>query len=163
MVNQHASPGLTHIETRPTSSHLPSLRDIRTSNGQQLHNDDPDACTVLGELISFVSATFTNQAHMGGMTTAVADYLAWARRAPDVNYPLILQILEARLRETAKIANTKHWVEFQNLQASLGKSETFKRKLSMLENELKNAESDTTDYFNTHYDIHSTVDLQLRS
>ncbi|KAA8648637.1 uncharacterized protein ATNIH1004_004522 [Aspergillus tanneri] len=57
------------------------------------------------------------------MTTTVAEYLTWARQNPDVNYPQFLKILKCRVRETAKLANNKHWVEFQNLKASLGSVE----------------------------------------
>ncbi|KAF4236333.1 hypothetical protein CNMCM8980_003095 [Aspergillus fumigatiaffinis] len=159
------------LEARPPSPCLPTLRVIRALNGQQLqqqHQPGPpqpldDGCAILRELIRYVSATFTNQVYIAGMTTAVAEYLAWARRTPDINYSQILEILEARLRETANLANTKQWADFQNLQASLGNLDAYKWKLGLLEHELQAAEADISTFFTTHYDIRSALDLQRRS
>ncbi|GAB1214364.1 hypothetical protein ATERTT37_003526 [Aspergillus terreus] len=158
------------LEGHPLSPCLPTLRAIRALNGQQLQQQTQrggsqspdDGGIILRELIRFVSATFTNQVYVGGMTTAVAEYLAWARRTPDINYSQVLEILEARLRETATLANTKYWLEFQNLQTSLGNLDAYKWKLGVLEHELQAAEADISTFFGTNYDIHSALELQRR-
>ncbi|KKK13009.1 hypothetical protein ARAM_001881 [Aspergillus rambellii] len=158
-------------EVRPPSPRLPTLRTIRALNGdhqwQQQLQDPPqrnDECTVLRELIRFVSATSANEAYIAGITTAVAEYLVWARRMTlDINQTFqILDILVARLQETANLANTARWVEFRNLQTALGETGAWKLKLGVLEHELQAAEADISTFFSTQYDIHLELDSQRR-
>ena len=158
---------------RPPSPRLPPLRAIRASNidrqwnQHQLHNQPQrnDDCAVFGGLSRFVTAISTNEAHIAGMTTAVAEYLMWARRMTlDIKQTFqILDVLVARLQETANLANTRRWMEFQNLKETLGETNPFKWKLGELEHELQTADADTTNFFSTDYDIHLELDSQRRS
>lgn len=121
----------------PSGLSIPSLREVRAWNEQLMgKNDDLDACTILHELTAFFTTIFTNQAHVSGISNTIADYMAWARQAPNINQLSMLEILETRVREVANLAATRHWLAFHNLQKSLSKSETFKQKLSLLEKEL---------------------------
>ncbi|KAI9370399.1 hypothetical protein BJX61DRAFT_96202 [Aspergillus egyptiacus] len=152
----------TPLDTRPPSPLLPSLRSIRAMNAQP-PPPGSDGCAVLRELIRFVSSTLPDRFYIAGMTTAVAEYLAWARRNPDVNVTQFLETLEARLRETANLANTKHWAEFQTLKAALSKVDAYKWKMGLLEHELQMVEAGISEFFSTSYDIHSALALQRRS
>ncbi|OCK75781.1 hypothetical protein K432DRAFT_396987 [Lepidopterella palustris CBS 459.81] len=127
----------------PTSPQLPSLRDIRAWNGQQQQlqmstapEADPDAATVFREFAVFVSAVFSIQADIVGVTSAVSEYLAWARKNSVTNYPVMLETLEVRVREIADATSSKHWVAFKQAKQSLGKSENFRRQLKALEGDL---------------------------
>lgn len=148
----------------PTGLSLPSLREVRAWNEQSMgKHDDPDACTVLRELTALFTTIFTNQAHITGISNTIADYMAWARQAPNVNQSSTLEILETRVREVANLAATRHWLAFHDLQKSLGKSETFKQKLSLLEKELMSGASEMAYFFSTQYNIQSELCHQRRS
>lgn len=157
-------PTADEVTEPPTGLSLPSLREVRAWNEQSMggHEDNPDACTVLRELTILFTTISTNQAHITGISKTIADYMAWARQAPNVNQSSTLEILETRVREVANLAATWHWLAFHDLQKSLGKSETFRQKLGLLEKELMSGTSEIAYFFSTQYNIQSELSHQRR-
>jgi hypothetical protein len=92
--------------------------------------------------------------------STVAEYLAWARKAPDVNHSLVLQTLEARVRETVDAAASNHWAAFQRFKKALSDRDCARKGLDALENDLKQEATDTAEFFKTHYDIQFALSQQ---
>ncbi|KAF2968629.1 hypothetical protein GQX73_g4969 [Xylaria multiplex] len=73
---------------------MPSLREIRIVNGSSTSATSPppspsgrghraeDANHILAELTAFGMAVFNTQAEIAGISSVVAEYLEWMRKAP---------------------------------------------------------------------------------
>ncbi|KAI9164124.1 hypothetical protein HJFPF1_05761 [Paramyrothecium foliicola] len=145
---------------------LPSLNEIRALNGNA--RDNPDGPTqialdsrfkkVLAEFGDLLSSVFSTEAEIAGLSSAVADYLSWARKSPDhADYPAVLQVLETRVRELNQLASTRYWAAFKHMRASFGRDECIQEHLRSLETGLIDQNVKTMQFFHEDYDISSPL------
>ena len=154
---------------------LPSLREIRELNstpksppssifdisrpdhGEPAENNG----RILLELQAFFSTIVSTQAEMAGISSAVAEYLAWVRKVPGMpgtpNCAAILDILETRVRELHEMAESRHWAAWRQALEKLDVNGT---DMGMFETEMQNRTAETSDYFHVGYDIRRTLQEQ---
>ncbi|TGJ86900.1 hypothetical protein E0Z10_g1871 [Xylaria hypoxylon] len=106
-------------------SHMPALREIRVKNVPGSPNiaqkrRPPADCEqldvffeALGEFLAAISKT---QSEVGGISSVVAEYINWMQKGPMTipsgssitNFAMMLQRLEARVKEVHDLAETRH-------------------------------------------------------
>jgi len=153
----------------PRINSLPNLTELRAMNSQNGSGtdsaseiprclDNGDLNSIVGPLTEFFSSIFAIQADLTGVSSAVAEYLAWVRTSPGrAENIIVLEILEARVRELNQIASTKHWAALKSLIASMDKSSCWCSLLRKTETDLKDKNTKTGQFFHEGYHIDSTL------
>ncbi|KAI1136387.1 hypothetical protein F5Y05DRAFT_415157 [Hypoxylon sp. FL0543] len=157
----------------PVSTTLPSLNELRAMNSQHGSIDLGTGCdmtfgvetgdtsSITTSLLELMSAFFSIQADITGLSSAVAEYLAWVRKSPSkADNSTVLEILEARVRELNQIASTRHWAAFKHMHASIGTGDPFHVALRKLETDLMDRSIKTMHFFHDRYDITTTLGEQ---
>ncbi|KAI4250855.1 MAG: hypothetical protein LQ352_005211 [Teloschistes flavicans] len=120
---------------------IPSLREIRAINSISTSsrssntneetgepaNETNSTQQVLAQLKSFSFTIFTTQAEIAGISSAVAEYLAWLKKVPGlpkapIDTTAVLETLEARARELQEMAEEKHWFAWKKMLENLDSS-----------------------------------------
>ncbi|OTA96529.1 hypothetical protein M434DRAFT_27667 [Hypoxylon sp. CO27-5] len=154
----------------PVSTTLPSLNELRAMNSQHgsidlgsgcdlgFVTDTGDTSAITTPLLDLMSSFFAIQADITGLSSAVAEYLAWVRKSPSkAENATVLEILEARVRELNQIASTRHWTAFKHMHASIGTGDQFHVLLRKLETDLMDRSIKTMHFFHDRYDITTTL------
>ncbi|KAJ2991315.1 hypothetical protein NUW58_g2560 [Xylaria curta] len=159
---------------------MPSLREIRIANGSSTSATSPppspsgrgqradDANHILAELTAFGMVVFNTQAEIAGISSVVAEYLEWMRKAPPTNgqgspkpNPAVLETLETRLRELNLIAGTRHLEAWRQSVTRLERIPGVGAMLNLFDNEMQRRSGETAEFFQTGYDICSPLPEQL--
>ncbi|KAI1822706.1 hypothetical protein F4861DRAFT_378237 [Xylaria intraflava] len=159
---------------------MPSLREVRIVNGSSAstpsssssssssngrgHRPD-DANHILAEFTAFGMAVFNTQAEIAGISSVVAEYLEWIRRAPDTSEHgdgqqaalkanmVVLEALETRVRELNAMACTKHLEAWRQSVYRLERIPGVGAMLNLFDNEMLRRSGETAKFFQTGYDI----------
>ncbi|KAI1810719.1 hypothetical protein GGS20DRAFT_157477 [Poronia punctata] len=171
--------------------HVPSLRDVRLMNGSSTSTTSPppspgprpsrpdDANHILAEFTAFSMAVFSTQAEIAGISSVVAEYLSWMRKAttaadPSGNEkvgekeqesslktsPAVLEALEMRLREVNALASTKHMEAWRQSINRLERLSGVGAMLHLFDGEMHRRSGETADFFRTSYDISKPLSEQ---
>lgn len=147
---------------------LPSLREIRELNSTPLQIYDmceldkgesaENHSRILEEIQSFFTAIVSTRSEIAGISSAVAEYLAWVRRVPGMprepNCAAVLGILETRVPELHEVAENRQWAAWRQ---ALEKLDVTRTELNMFETETHNGIAETVEYFHVSYDIDETM------
>ncbi|OTB00784.1 hypothetical protein M426DRAFT_324024 [Hypoxylon sp. CI-4A] len=154
----------------PPACPLPSLNELRAMNnhidGMDLSTgcdmsygmENGDSALIATSLIDLVSSFFSIQADITGLSSAVAEYLAWVRKSPaKADNTTVLEILETRVRELNQIASTRHWAAFKHMHASFGTGDSYHALLRKVETDLMEKSIKSMHFFHDRYDITTTL------
>lgn len=163
-----------------THRQMPSLREVRIVNGASVSTTSPppspsgrgtradDANHILAELTAFGMVVFNTQAEIAGISSVVAEYLEWLRRAPPTNgqgtpkaNPAVLETLETRVRELNALAGTRHMEAWRQSVNRLERIPGVGPMLNLFDNEMNRRSGETAEFFHTGYDICSPLAEQL--
>lgn len=154
---------------------LPSLQEIREQNStsspsfssvfdnpkSEKGEDAENSSRILAELQAFSLAIFVTQAEIAGISSAVAEYLAWVRKTSEMprtpNYARVLDVLETRVRELHEMAKSRHWAAWRQI---LEKLDGMGSQLSMFGAEMQTRTAETAQYFHASYDINKAMQEQ---
>ena len=161
---------------------IPTLQEVRALNStstlsptspfpnpdheiDEQHADTTSLHQVLSEFQAFCMAIFVTQAEIAGMSSAVAEYLAWLRKVPGLpKVPMdrgsVLETLEARVRELQEMAEEKHWMAWKSMLEKLDGSRG-SHLLGDIEAEMRNRTAAVGQEFHTSYDIEKTMQEQI--
>ncbi|KAI1261885.1 hypothetical protein F5Y18DRAFT_189016 [Xylariaceae sp. FL1019] len=158
--------------------HMPALQEVRALNGSSTSTTPPpsspagnfgggDANHILAELTAFGMVVFNTQAEIAGISSVVAEYLEWMRKAPPgqgspKENPAVLEALERRIREVNALANAKHMEAWRRSVQRLEKLPGVGAMLNIFDGEMQRRSAETADFFHTNYDICSTLPEQIR-
>ncbi|TGJ81521.1 hypothetical protein E0Z10_g7241 [Xylaria hypoxylon] len=152
---------------------MPSLREVRIVNGSSTTMTSPppspsgrghraeDANHILAELTAFGMDVFNTQAEIAGISSVVAEYLEWMRKAPPTNVgqgspkenPAVLEALETRVRELNAMAGTRHMEAWRQSVNRLERIPGVGAMLNLFDNEMQRRSGETAEFFHTNYDI----------
>ncbi|KAI0105149.1 hypothetical protein F4776DRAFT_647445 [Hypoxylon sp. NC0597] len=156
----------------PRSPMLPNLNGLRALNeggisGSSMipstpysidHGESRQTLDLFSDLLSEI---FIAQADISGLSSAVAEYLSWARKTPGIGeISLILETLETRVRELNHMASTRHWAAFKHMCASAGKIQPVQNQLRRIEMDLTAKTMKAMELFHGNYDICSPLSEQ---
>lgn len=175
----------------PTSEHqprsyMPSLREVRALNNMSTSNDSPPSLSspnsrpdeevrserhhkVNIELMKFCASVLATQAEMAGISSVVAEYLAWVRKKPsrpatgaalEANWAVILETLESRVQELHTMAETRHRVFWEEMVAKL-KNDGSDAQLSAFEAEVRGRTEKIKQFFQESYDVSIPLPEQM--
>ncbi|KAI1408415.1 hypothetical protein F5Y13DRAFT_172371 [Hypoxylon sp. FL1857] len=156
----------------PRSPMLPNLNGIRALNEGSMSGssivpatpysmDNGDSRQTLDLFADLLSEIFITQADISGLSSAVAEYLSWARKTPGTGeISLILETLETRVRELNHMASTRHWAAFRNMCASASKMQPVQMQLKRMEMDLTAKTVKAMELFHGNYDICSPLTEQ---
>ena len=167
-----SSSGLQSVSSSTTRSHescqIPSLKELRAledphDNASQLKDglEGNDYKAVMPGLYPFVSSIFATQAQINGISSAIAQYLAWVRKGLpgssqetlQTKWVPVLQILETRTRELHHLSKTNHWMSLKRLQESIESVESVRVEFSRLYTELLEQTATKDNFFRDNYNI----------
>ncbi|KAI1312021.1 hypothetical protein F5Y03DRAFT_262238 [Xylaria venustula] len=185
-IDEMSGPSTTPSSYRRESvySHrqMPSLREVRIVNGSSTATTSPppspsgrgyradDANHILAELTAFGMAVFNTQAEIAGISSVVAEYLEWMRKAPPMANgqgsspkanPAVLETLETRVRELNALANSRHMEAWRQSFNRLERLPGVGAMLNLFDNEMQRRSGETAEFFHTNYDICSPLNEQL--
>ncbi|KAJ8116386.1 hypothetical protein ONZ43_g4453 [Nemania bipapillata] len=169
---------------------MPSLREVRIVNGgasastatsspppspsgRGCRGRADDANHILAELTAFGMAVFNTQAEIAGISSVVAEYLEWMRKAPATTMsggggqgspkanPAVLEALETRVRELNAMAGTRHMDAWRQSVNRLERIPGVGAMLNLFDNEMQRRSGETAEFFHTGYDICSPLSEQL--
>ncbi|KAI0842700.1 hypothetical protein F5Y06DRAFT_133277 [Hypoxylon sp. FL0890] len=156
----------------PRSPILPNLNGLRALNEGSMTGssiipatpysmDTGDSRQTMDLFADLLSEIFIAQADISGLSSAVAEYLSWARKTPGTGeISLILETLETRVRELNHIASTRHWAAFKHMCASAAKMQPLQNQLRRMEMDLTGKTMKAMELFHGNYDICSSLSEQ---
>ncbi|EHY54985.1 hypothetical protein HRR83_005757 [Exophiala dermatitidis] len=170
-----SSTGSSSSPTLPDGSS--TTAEVAAATAAVLANEAPQNVgasmpTVLAE---FSSSVFHSQAEIAGMSSAVADYIAWMRKVPTgiapPNTTLVhanmLEAIESRLREMKDIAQTKPLVAFRNMLSSLQAigpmGPSVCESLGHLERDFERQSAEVAHFFQTRYNACAALSEQAQN
>ncbi|KAI5924966.1 hypothetical protein F4810DRAFT_104944 [Camillea tinctor] len=152
--------------------HMPSLREVRAINSSSTSTTPPpsspgcrsprgeDVGKVLAELTSFGMAVFNTQAEIAGISSVVAEYLEWMRKASPVTGPglpkpnlTVLEALETRVREVHSMATSRHLEAWRQTISMLERVDGVGAMLNLFDAEIQRRTAETAEFFQTSYDV----------
>jgi hypothetical protein len=120
-----------------------------------MHNE------TFGELMSTI---FDTQADIIGISSAIAEYLLWARRYPaKFNMSTTWDVIDERLRELTQLASTRHWLALKHAMSSVDSADVLHDRLTQLETDLIRKTIRRTDVFRENYDVRLSLSGQRES
>ncbi len=137
--------------------------------------DDINPQRMASLLAAFSSSVFQSQAEIAGISSAVAEYIAWMRKVPtgiappntSLVYVNVLEAVENRLREMREIAETRPRAAFRDMVAalqSLGPTGvSMCDALAHLEDDFERQSADVTNFFQTRYNACAALSEQTHS
>ena len=186
MLSSNGNNALSLHQGRAPRSHMPSLREVRELNRLPCLDDSPISLalsssradeTVASEnyrrtnigLMNFCSAAFATQTEIAGISSAVAEYLAWVRKktfrspvgaTPEANLALMLETLELRVRELHEMAETRHWTAWEQVMTAL-KKDGLDAQFSAFEGEMQEQTDQAKQFFQENYDVTVPLSEQM--
>jgi hypothetical protein len=107
---------------------------------------------------------FNTQAEIAGISSVVAEYLEWVRKALPTNAqgsskanPAVLEALETRVRELNAMASTRHLEAWRQSVNRLERIPGMGAMLNLFDGEMQRRSCETADFFHTSYDICSPL------
>ncbi|KAI1422033.1 hypothetical protein F5Y12DRAFT_656544 [Xylaria sp. FL1777] len=180
MSGPSTTPSTFRRESVYSHRQMPSLREVRIVNGSSTSTTSPppspsgrghradDANHILAELTAFGMAVFNTQAEIAGISSVVAEYLEWMRKAPPTNgqrppkeNPAVLETLETRVRELNALASTRHMEAWRQSVNRLERIPGVGAMLNLFDNEMQRRSGETAEFFQANYDICSPLAEQL--
>ena len=170
-----------HIR-RAGGANIPSLREIRALNSISVSsscsnptqemceqgNGNSSAQQVLAQLQAFSSTIFITQAEIAGISSAVAEYLAWLKKVPGLpkvptDSTALLETLEARVQEMQEMAEEKHWQAWRMMLEKLDDTSTgeYAHLLSECEAEMRKRTAEVAQDFHAGYDVGKAMQEQI--
>ncbi|KAL8911263.1 MAG: hypothetical protein Q9171_003561 [Xanthocarpia ochracea] len=170
-----------HIR-RAGGANIPSLREIRALNSISVSsscsnpteiceqgNGNSSTQQVLAQLQAFSSTIFITQAEIAGISSAVAEYLAWLKKVPGLpkvptDSTALLETLEARVREMQEMAEEKHWQAWKMMLEKLDDTSTgggYAHLLSECEAEMRKRTAEVAQDFHASYDVGKAMQEQI--
>ncbi|KAL8861952.1 MAG: hypothetical protein Q9178_001822 [Gyalolechia marmorata] len=167
---------------RAGGANIPSLREIRALNTisgssscsdptqEMCEQGDGNSSTqqVLAQLQAFSSTIFITQAEIAGISSAVAEYLAWLKKIPGLpkvptDSTALLETLEARVREMQEMAEEKHWQAWKMMLERLDETSTggYAHLLSECEAEMRKRTAEVAQDFHAGYDVGKAMREQI--
>lgn len=164
-----------HQSAKYSPGQIPTLQEIRAINSTSssslsslLSSSETCGCDqgeevsrILCELMDFSWAIFRTQAEIAGISSVVAEYLAWIRNVPDMantsQGEAVLSTLEARLRELHEMADKQHWAAWRRM---LEKLEVIGEPLGVFEAQAQKRSAEIAQYYLANYDAQKTLDEQ---
>lgn len=171
---------------RQSARSLPSLSEIRAHNSMfspglsmqgQLTGSGSSIATGSGgaedarrrtreELRVYANATSKAFVELAGISSAVAEYLAWLRQSAVLAHQLpgglefssVVETLESRMKELHDLAGSKSRTAWRRLTESMDQLGV---NLSTLQSEIDKRSSEQSIWFQTSYDIARPLDQQL--
>ncbi|KAI1500398.1 hypothetical protein F5X99DRAFT_238582 [Biscogniauxia marginata] len=159
--------------------HMPSLREVRAINSSSTSTTPPpsspscrsprgeDVGKVLAELTSFGMAIFSTQAEIAGISSVVAEYLEWMRKAsaaaaPGIFKPnlAVLEALETRVREIHHMATSRHLEAWRQSISMLERVDGVGSMLNLFDGEIQRRTAETAEFFQTSYQVSSALTEQ---
>lgn len=156
--------------------HVPSLQEVRalnsTSSSSSLSlfptnkSDQLEHAEKLGRILSefqaFSSSIFRTQVEIAAISSAVAEYLAWVRKAPGMprspNSAAVLETLEVRIRELHDMAENRHWAAWGQMIEKLDGMET---QLCVFTSEMQRLTAERMQHLHTSYDVGKAMQEQV--
>lgn len=123
-----------------------------------------DNYKIIKELGNFSSAIFAIQADMSGISSAVADYLAWARTSPSRasrTDDFVLATLETRVRELHEMAETRHRAAWMQLIGRLENLDGVDAELKVLDGAIQRYIKKTKHFFESNYNVSVMLSEQI--
>ncbi|KAI3336498.1 hypothetical protein HD806DRAFT_7992 [Xylariaceae sp. AK1471] len=167
-------------ESYHSHRYMPSLQEVRIVNGSSTsatspppspsgRSHTPDGTNhILAELTTFGMAVFNTQAEIAGISSVVAEYLEWMRKAPPTNgqgspkaNPAVLEALETRVRELNVMAGTRHMEAWRQSINRLERIPGVGAMLNVFDGEMQRRSSEMANFFHTSYDICQPLPEQL--
>lgn len=153
--------------------HMPSLQELRALKDHpepvsplslQSKTDsiiNTDCNTVISGLMPFVSGTFETHTELAGISSAIAEYLAWMRRSLTTppqeslkeKWEPVLQVLEERTREMHHLSKTSHWALWRQLQDVIEGVDGVGPEVTRLSSEIAQHIAKRDSFFQNNYDI----------
>lgn len=158
---------------------MPSLREIRALNSvptlsstssfqTQQQEMRSSSQQLLAHVQNFSTAIFITQTQIAGVSSAVAEYLAWLRQnstLPKVptDSLAVLETLETRVREVHEMAEEKHWVAWKQLVEQLHGIDggSCSEALGEMEAVMRQRTAEAAQDFHDNYDVGKTVQEQM--
>lgn len=161
--------------------HVPSLEEIRAHAAQvssppaatlppdPIPDKSEDLPRIMAELGSLWSTLSTTQAEIAGISSIMAEYLAYMRKplmaaagyAGNGHNQALLGTLEKRAREIREMAATKHMEAWSQLYERLGAVESIGEQLQQLMASSESRAHETAHFFRSSYDIRVALDEQV--
>ncbi len=126
-------------------------------------------------LADFSASVFQSQAEIAGISSAVAEYIAWMRKVPagiappntSLVYVNVLEAVEDRLRETREIAQTRPRAAFRDMVAALQAlgpaGASMCDSLAHLEEDFERQSADVANFFQTRYNACAALSEQRQN
>ena len=178
MISSEGNNAFSLHQGREPRSNMPSLREVRALNRLPSLDGSPpplalpnskadggeqseDCRRINSELTSFCSAVFATQAEIAGISSVVAEYLAWVHKRPprsaggaalEANWAVVLETLELRIRELHDMAETRHWAAWEQMMAML-KTDGLDAQFSAFEGKVQERTEKTKQFFQESYDV----------
>lgn len=163
---------------------IPSLQEIRALNSistlssaspfpnsyqekSEQHAETTSSQQVLAELQAFCSTIFISQAKIAGISSAVAEYLAWLRKVPGLpkvptDSAALLETLETRVRELQDMAEEEHFLAWKVMLEKLdGIGGGGSQSLGEFEAELRKCTAEVAREFHVSYDVEKAMREQM--
>ncbi|KAH6645362.1 hypothetical protein BKA67DRAFT_541591 [Truncatella angustata] len=160
---------------------IPSLQELRQLNsvptpgsfnnyhwsppiqGSQPFQKGAESFALPTEVTNLFADIITTQAKIAGISSVVAEYLAWVRRAPKSDSIELLQTLEDRIREIHALAKTKDWGTLPMMPDPTNRLDSAIRSyLGDLGEEVSNITFDLDRFFTNKYCVDKTLYDQYR-
>ncbi|KAJ5958020.1 uncharacterized protein N7479_005170 [Penicillium vulpinum] len=165
---------LFHQSNNYHAGQMPTLQEIRAINStsspslSSLYQSESCGCDqakevgrILQELKNFSSAIFHTQAEIAGISSVIAEYLAWIRNVPrgskTSQEAAVLSTLEARVRELHEMADQQHWAAWRRM---LERLELHGDALGVFEAEAQKRSAKIAQYYQSNYDAQKTMNEQ---
>jgi hypothetical protein len=168
-----ATNGSTAASSSSLTLHDAAAAETITARGAE--TGDNISAPVAALLAEFSSSVFHSQAEIAGMSSAVADYIAWMRKVPtgiappntSLVYVNVLEAVENRLREMREIAQTRPRAAFRDMVASLQAigpvGTSVCESLAHLEKEFDKQSADVANFFQTRYNACAALSEQAQN
>lgn len=167
MSGPSTTPSSFRRESVYSHGRMPSLREVRIVNGSSTSTTSPppspsgrgyradDANHILAELTAFGMVVFNTQAEIAGISSVVAEYLEWMRRAAPMTNghpgsspkpsPAVLEALETRIRELNAMAGTRHLDAWRQSVNRLERIPGLGAMLNLFDNEMQRRSGETAE------------------
>ncbi|KAK4240605.1 hypothetical protein C8A03DRAFT_13118 [Achaetomium macrosporum] len=174
---------LDHHARKSSSISIPSLREIRELNsalsstrprsasalgthGSDRTGRECEGCSaIMNELAAYCMAVSSAHSDIAGISLALAEYLAWMRKAANLkttDVTSMLETLECRAREVHDMVETRPWAALKHMVAALKPLGRASSRLTELEHDFCRQSTEAGQFFQTEYDIRVALPNQRK-
>lgn len=154
---------LRQLNLAATPSSSPNYHWSLPTQGSQTLQKATGSPPLPAEVTNLVSDVLITQSKIAGISSVVAEYLAWARKAPKADSIELLQTLEDRIREIHTMARSKDWAASPLMSdPDTILDSTIRACLGDLKEEVSRTTCDLDKFFIARYCVDKTLDDQYR-